>query len=95
MPLPTETIDALRNVTQRIAAQPFPYFTVGQPVSICGGPLKGLKGVLVRHKSGTRVVISIDLIERAFIADVAAGDLVPDGPILGLADLRVGAEVMS
>jgi hypothetical protein len=57
--------------------------------------LKGLKGVLVRHKSGTRVVISIDLIERAFIADVAAGDLVPDGPILGLADLRVGAEVMS
>lgn len=91
VPLAAETIDALRNAIQRVAAQPFPYLTVGQPVSIRGGPLKGLKGVLVRHKSGTRVVISIDLIERAFIADVPACDLVPDGPVLGLESLRDSA----
>lgn len=95
MPLASETIDALRSAIQRVAAQPFPYFAVGQRVSICGGPLKGLKGVLVRHKSGTRVVISIDLIERAFIADVAASDLVPDGPVLRLEGLGGDAAATS
>jgi transcription antitermination factor NusG len=84
MPLPTDTICTLRDAIERVAAQPSPCLSVGQRVSICAGPLKGLKGVLVRHKSGTRVVISIDLINRAFIADVAAEHLVPDGPVLAM-----------
>lgn len=92
LPLEPEVIERLRACIQRVAAQPYPYLPVGQPVSICSGPLKGWKGVLLRHKSGARVVISIDLIERAFVADVDANDLVPDGPILGLEALQDSGE---
>lgn len=84
MPLIPEVIVGLRSAIESVAAEPYPYLPVGQRVRIQSGPLKGWGGVLVRHKAGTRVVISIDLIERAFIADVDANDLVPDGPILGL-----------
>lgn len=92
LPMMQDVIDRLRDCVQRVAAQPYPYLPVGQPVSICSGPLKGWSGVLLRHKSGARVAISIDLIERAFIADVDANDLVPDGPILGLEVSRASDE---
>jgi transcription termination/antitermination protein NusG len=88
MPLVPEVIVDLRSAIERVAAQPYPYLPIGQRVHIRSGPLKGWGGILVRHKAGTRVVISIDLIERAFIADVDADDLVPDGPIIGLDNLQ-------
>jgi transcription antitermination factor NusG len=81
-PVPSNLILQLRDNIKSVAAQPYPSLPVGQRVSICSGPLKGWTGVLLRHKSGTRVVISIDLIERAFVADVDAADLVPDGPLM-------------
>jgi transcriptional antiterminator NusG len=87
-PLESEIIEKLRDGIGRVAAQPHPYLPVGQCVSICAGPLKGLTGVLVRHKSGPRVVISIDAIERAFLADVATSDLIPIGPMMGLEPMQ-------
>lgn len=83
-PLENEIIEKLRDGIVRVAAQPHPYLPVGQRVSICAGPLKGLTGVLVRHKSGPRVVISIEAIERAFLVNVATCDLIPIGPMQGL-----------
>jgi transcription antitermination factor NusG len=91
VPMAGEVIQRLRDGIQRVAAQPYPYLPVGQCVLLRSGPLKGLTGVLLRHKSGTRVVISIDMISRAFVADVDANDLVPDGPILGLDALETNA----
>ncbi len=88
MPMDGDVIERLRDGIMRVAAQPYPYLPVGQRVFLCSGPLKGLTGVLLRHKSGSRVVISIDAIERAFIANVDANDLIPDGPILGLGALQ-------
>lgn len=89
-PMPSDLLVQLRNSIKSVAAQPYPFLPVGQRVSICSGPLRGRSGVLLRHKSGTRVVISIDLIERAFIADVDANDLVQEGPVMQLNDLQVG-----
>ena len=89
-PMPSDLILQLRDNLKNIAAEPYPFLAVGQRVSICSGPLKGWTGVLLRHKSGTRVVISIDLIERAFVADVDAADLVPDGPVMQLQDRQAG-----
>ena len=91
MPLATETIEALRDGIGRVAAEPYPYLPVGQRVYIFSGPLKGLTGSLLRHKAGTRVVISIEMIERAFVADVAVEDLVPVGQIIGLSAIHAGA----
>ena len=78
-PLADETIQILREGIRRISAQPYPYLKVGQRVSICGGPLRGLTGILLRRKSGPRVVISIDEINQSFLAEVDANDLVPTG----------------
>jgi len=79
VPLPPEVVPTLRDGIKRVSAQPYPYLTAGQRVSICSGPLKGLSGILLRRKSGPRVVVSIDAIERSFLADVAAYDLAPMG----------------
>jgi transcription antitermination factor NusG len=88
IPLASEIICALRDGIRRVAAQPFPYLATGQRVAICSGPLKGLTGVLLRRKAGPRVVVTIDAIERSFLADVAADDLAPIGPIIALKKIR-------
>lgn len=88
IPLASEVIGTLREGLKLVAAQPYPYLAVGQRVSISSGPLKGLSGVLLRHKPGPRVVISIDSIERSFLVDVPASDLVPIGPIMALESIR-------
>jgi transcription antitermination factor NusG len=77
MPLETEVIKSLREGIGRVEAEPYPYLAVGQRVAICSGPLKGLTGTLLRLRSGPRVVISIDAIQRSFLADVSASDLAP------------------
>jgi hypothetical protein len=56
-------------------AEPCPFFTSGRRVRVKNGPLAGLAGILVRRRSGLRVVISIDLIARSIIADVEGADL--------------------
>jgi transcription antitermination factor NusG len=88
VPLATEVIETLRDGIKRLEAEPFPYLTIGQRVSICGGPLRGLTGILLRRKSGPRVVVSIEAIERSFLVQVAASDLVPIGQINGLTGLH-------
>lgn len=88
VPLAAEIIQTLREGIKGIAAQPYPYLTVGQRVSICSGPLKGLTGILLRRKSGPRVVVSIDAIERSFLADISADHLVPVGPLIALKSSR-------
>jgi transcription antitermination factor NusG len=84
VPLAHEFIEILRNGISRVAAQPYTQLPVGQRVSICGGPLKGLEGTLVRHKSSPRVVISIGEIKQSFLAEVNADHLVPIGPVIGM-----------
>ena len=78
MPLPADLICSLRDGIGRISVEPFPYLTAGQRVSIRSGPLRGLTGILLRRRSGPRVVISIDAIERSILADVCAEDLSPE-----------------
>ena len=84
VPLADELIQTLREGISRVAAEPYPHLPVGQRVSICGGPLKGLEGTLVRHKSSPRVVISIGEIKQSFLAEVNADHLIPIGPVIGM-----------
>ncbi len=76
-PLATDQINALRRGLAETAAQPYPYLTAGRRVRIVAGPLQGLEGILLRRKSGLRVVVSIDLIQRSMVVDVDCDALVP------------------
>jgi transcription antitermination factor NusG len=76
--LPEEEIEALKKlVASGIRAEPSRYTTVGKRIRICVGPLAGREGILVRRKGSLRIVLSIDLVQRAILVDVDASALEP------------------
>lgn len=60
-----------------IGAEPHPYLSEGRRVRITAGPLAGREGVLVRRQGMARVVLSIELIQRSVLVDVASEELEP------------------
>jgi len=77
-PLPDDEMEAMRNgLTGQLRAVPHPYLKVGRRVRIIRGPLESREGILLRNKSGFRVVLSIDLIMRSVAVEIAAEDIVP------------------
>src|SRR6266550_2907654 len=76
--LPDTEMEIMRSgLSQRLRAEPHPFLTVGRHVRITGGPFAGLQGVLRRKKSGTRVIVSLGLIERSVAVDVDIADVRP------------------
>ena len=64
-------------LSQSLRVEPHPFLTVGRHVRITGGPFAGLEGVLRRKKSGTRVIVSVGLIQRSVAVDVDIADVRP------------------
>jgi transcription antitermination factor NusG len=65
-----EEIQCIRRGLQQGTAQPHPYLNRGDRVVITSGIMSGMEGILLRRQNGTRVVISIDSIFRAFAVEV-------------------------
>lgn len=77
-PLPETDISKMREALGKgVMVEPYPYLTAGTKVEIRNGPLQGMTGILLRRQNKWRVVISVDLIMRAMVVDVAASDVVP------------------
>jgi transcription antitermination factor NusG len=49
---------------------PWPFLHAGQRVRVCEGPLEGTEGILVREKSAYRVVINVEILNRAVAVEV-------------------------
>jgi len=76
--LPKEEIEGLRTgLADGLRAQPHPYLTAGRRAHIRCGPLTGLEGIVLRLKGKWRVVLSLDLIQRAISVEVDASSLEP------------------
>jgi len=75
--LPDAAIEAMRSGLEERQAEPYPLLTAGQRARIRSGALAGMEGVVVRSKSGLRVVLTIEHIQRSFAVEVAAEDLEP------------------
>jgi transcription antitermination factor NusG len=76
--LPDLEMESLRQgLPREICLQPHPYLKVGHRVRVRSGPLQGLEGILVRKKSGSRFVISLDLIMRSVAAEIDVAELEP------------------
>jgi transcription antitermination factor NusG len=76
--LPEAEIDQLRQRLSRGSCmEPHPYLRVGRRVRVCGGPMQGLEGIIVRRKERCRVVFSLDLIMRSVAVEVDEGDVEP------------------
>jgi transcription antitermination factor NusG len=75
--LPDADIEVLRKGLHECRAEPYPYLTAGQRAIIRSGPLTGMEGVVVRTKSGCRVVLTLDLIRESIAVEVGSEDLAP------------------
>ena len=76
--LPEAEIEGLRERLARGGSvEPHPYLRVGRRVRVCGGPMQGLEGIIVRRKDRCRVVFSLDLIMRSMAVEVDESDVEP------------------
>jgi transcription antitermination factor NusG len=71
-------IEALR-LCQRDGTplEPHPFASVGERVRVRAGALQGLEGVVIRKKSGLRLVLSVSLIHQSVAVEVEASVLQP------------------
>jgi transcription antitermination factor NusG len=79
-PMPAEDIIRIREfLGQGFRAEPHPFLQVGRRVRVKSGPLQGMQGIIRRRKSGSRLVISFELIQRSVAVQVDEEDLDPFG----------------
>lgn len=70
-PLPTEEIEGLKKgLVSGMRTEPHPFLRTGRRVRVCSGPFEGLEGMVVRRKKGTRLVLSLELIQRSIAVDL-------------------------
>lgn len=53
-----------------LATMPWPYLQVGHVARIDDGPLKGLNGIVVKIKSGMKLVLSVSLLQRSIAVEI-------------------------
>jgi len=77
-PVLDEEIDSLRNLLNNSSEYIcYPYLKEGMLVEVTGGPLRGIKGRLVREARCARLVLSITLIQRAVAIEIDADCVAP------------------
>jgi transcription antitermination factor NusG len=73
--VPDEEIDKLQMALQLRKSEPYPYLGAGSRIRIKCGPLQGLEGVVVRQNSQTRIIVSVDFIQRSTSVELWPEDL--------------------
>jgi transcription antitermination factor NusG len=76
-PVPDSAIEALRSGLQERRIEPHPLLRVGQMARIRSGAFAGMEGVVVRKKSGFRVVLTLEQIMQSIAVEVDEEDLEP------------------
>ena len=76
-PLPDFEIETLRTALDPSRVEPHPLLRTGQRVRVRGGAFAGMEGIVVRRKSGLRVVMTLELIMQSVAVEVNAEDLEP------------------
>ena len=74
--IPPHEIEALRRtVSSRLAVEPHPFLKCGDRVRVMSGPLSGVEGILVRYKASSRLVVSIEILNRSVSVEVSSIDV--------------------
>jgi transcription antitermination factor NusG len=76
-PLPDDAIDALRVGLQQHRVEPHPLLCVGQFARIRSGAFAGMEGVVVRKKSGLRIVLTLEQIMQSIAVELDEDDVEP------------------
>ncbi|HTB93133.1 MAG TPA: UpxY family transcription antiterminator [Candidatus Sulfotelmatobacter sp.] len=71
IPIEEHEIGAIKRVASSgLPAMPWPYLQVGQTARIEEGPLQGLSGIVVKIKSGLKLVLSVQLLQRSIAVEI-------------------------
>jgi transcriptional antiterminator NusG len=71
VPVGIEEIAALQRVVRSgLPREPWPELPAGKKVLVSAGPLEGVKGIVVSYKNSSRLLISVDLLQRAVCVEV-------------------------
>lgn len=74
--IPEEQIEAVRTlVTQRIPYSSYPFLKIGQRVRIRSGALDGVEGILAGRNGDSKLVVSIDAIQRSLAVRIEGYDV--------------------
>jgi transcription antitermination factor NusG len=79
--IPEGDIENVRAVIcHGVACSPHPFLDVGDRVRVARGPLAGLEGTITRCGAQSRLVISVEMIQRSISVSVAESDVEPAPP---------------
>ena len=79
-PISEEEIGVLKRITsQNLPITPWPFVRIGERVRVREGPLAGVEGILVREKTAYRVVVNVDMLDRAVAVELERDTLEPAG----------------
>ena len=71
IPVAEDEIAAIQRVeSSSLPVTQWPYLDVGQAVRIKAGPLQGLTGIVIKAKSGTKLVLSVSLLQRSVAVEI-------------------------
>jgi len=71
IPVEEEEITAIQRIVKNgLSTMPWPYLQVGHLARIEEGPLRGMTGIIVRIKSGMKLVLSVSLLQRSVAVEV-------------------------
>ena len=74
-PLPEGMIESLRDGLREHRIEPHPLLCIGQRVRIRSGAFAGMEGVVIRKKSGCRVVLTLEQIMQSIAVEIDEKDL--------------------
>jgi transcription antitermination factor NusG len=75
--IPETEIKSLRTLTRSFQVKPWPFLKIGQKVRIERGPLCGVEGIIEAFRSGYRIVVSVELLQRSVAAELEGHWLTP------------------
>jgi transcription antitermination factor NusG len=84
--IPEKEIDDVRSVVLKgVDYSLYPYLKTGDQVRIVGGALDGIEGTLISQGADTKLVISIQLLQRSLAVSVYGYEVKPIGKSRGVA----------
>lgn len=71
IPVEEEEIAAIQRVGKSgLPTMPWPYLQVGHAARIEDGPLRGMTGIVIKIKSGLKLVLSVNLLQRSVAVEI-------------------------
>ena len=71
---PDQEMENLQTSLATWKATPYPFLTSGKKVRLKSGPFAGLEGTILRRKGKMRLVVTLDLIQRAILLELDAAE---------------------